>query len=195
VVITWLNHHATIKMPLIKRSFSSLTRITGTLPEVRQRPKVAKRPTIPAPAGPQPKPAERAAAAASAPAPKEAKAAARPANSESWKFLVQLAIGILLGFLAPQIHALAALWKPWGVRLVFPFVQLLALREMGLSSELSRTLPQLMLYLQFPLEGLIVIANLRKGSRFLTAAAPVVLVHFMCVLVLWIVALGAPQPI
>jgi hypothetical protein len=120
---------------------------------------------------------------------------ARPAAPEAnWRTLIQLAIGILLAFLAPQILTLAIQWNPWGVRLVFPFVQLLALRDMGLNNQLSHTLPQLMLFLQFPLEGLAVVTSLRRGKRFVQAAAPVVILHFMCVLVIWIVALGSQKP-
>jgi hypothetical protein len=180
-----------------------LPKLAGTLPEVRERPKVAKRPTIFAVPNPKPKLVPKSAAASVAaahvdakPEPKtvakaESKPGAAPAN---WRSLIQLAIGILLAFLAPQILTLAIHWNPWGVRLVFPFVQLLALHDMGLSNELRRTLPQLMLFLQFPLEGLVVIGNLRRGKRFVQAAAPVVILHFMCVLVIWIVALGSQKP-
>jgi hypothetical protein len=172
-----------------------LPKIAGTLPEVRERPKVAKRPTIFAVPSPKPMLVPKSAAptrpAAKAEPKTESKTGAAPAN---WRTLIQLAIGILLAFLAPQILTLAIQWNPWGVRLVFPFVQLLALRDMGLNNQLSHTLPQLMLFLQFPLEGLAVVTSLRRGKRFVQAAAPVVILHFMCVLVIWIVALGSQKP-
>jgi hypothetical protein len=97
--------------------------------------------------------------------------------------------------LAPQIHTLAALWNPWGLRILFPFVQLASLREVGMSDELTRTLPQLMLYLQFPLEGILVADNLRRGLRTVKAVGPIVPLHFVAGLVLWIVALGSSRPI
>jgi len=106
-----------------------------------------------------------------------------------------LAAGIVLGFLSPQLHSLASLWDPWGLRIVFPFVQVLGLREIGIGDELNRSLPQLMLYLQFPLEGLLVAMNLRQGRSLAMAIGPLPGLHFVCGLVLWIVALGSLKPI
>lgn len=165
----------------------------STIPPVKERPKVAKRPTIGVAATPakkailKPKPA--AGEKAASPQVKE------PAEPLNWINWAPLAVGIVLGFMAPQIHALAALWDPWGLRVVFPLVQLAGLHEIGLSDELTRTLPQLMLYLQFPLEGLLVAFNLRRGMRFSAAVGPVPALHFVCGLVLWIVALGSRPPI
>jgi len=117
---------------------------------------------------------------------------ALPAN---WINFVPLAVGIALGFVAPQVHALAGHWGPWGLRAMFPFVQLAGLREIGMSDELTRTLPQLMLYLQFPLEGLLVAGNLRRGMRLSKAIEPIAALHLVCGLVLWLVSLGASRPI
>lgn len=221
----------------------------GTIPVIKQRPRVTRRPTIPGPAMVQkrplvkkaePKPekrvaletvavAEKIALAEKAPvaekAPpaekklerkrelvakkvgptmpekkplvtKQAKAAAEAAKPRQTKTAEQsrwapLAVGIALGSLAPAIYALAALWDPWGLRVVFPFVQLVGLREFGISHELARMLPQLMLYLQFPLEGLLVASNLRRGMKLGAALGPIPGLHFAAGLVLWIVALGS----
>jgi hypothetical protein len=131
---------------------------------------------------------KQAKAAAEAAKPKQAKSA----NQSRW---APLAVGIALGSLAPAIYALTALWDPWGLRIVFPFVQLVGLREFGISHELARTLPQLMLYLQFPLEGLLVASNLRRGMKLSAALGPIPGLHFAAGLVLWIVALGSMPPI
>jgi hypothetical protein len=129
---------------------------------------------------------------------KQAKVAAE-ANEISWTAgwmtWLPIALGIALASVAPSLHALAALHNPWGLRVVFPFVQLAALREIGMSDELTRTMPQLMLYLQFPLEGMLVAFNLRRGMKFHSAVAPIPALHFVAGLTLWIVRLGAARPI
>jgi hypothetical protein len=164
-----------------------LPHIAGTLPRVKERPKVARRPTLVGPSMPKKKPLIMKKAALSA--------KATPARATRWGSLIPLAVGIALGFVAPEIHALASLWDPWGMRVVFPFVQLAGLHEIGMSDELTRTLPQLMLYLQFPLEGLLVASNLRRGMRLTAAIGPIPALHFVSGLVLWIVALGSSKPI
>jgi hypothetical protein len=127
---------------------------------------------------------------------KEAAAAeARRIAALRWVPWSPIAVGIALASLAPQIHAWAAQWNPWGVRVVFPYVQLCALHEIGMSDELTRTMPQLMLYLQLPLEGLLVASNLRRGKGFLAAIGPIPGLHFVGALVLWIVAQGSMRPL
>lgn len=226
--------------------------MTGTIPAVKERPKVTRRPTIAAPAAPQKHPPvkqkaelkpemhhapEVEAIAGKAPVAekkvelkplvarkseakrsvdstnigptmpakkplvaKQAKVVATDAKPKQTKKAGQsrwapLAVGIALGSLAPAIYALAALWDPWGVRIVFPFVQLSGLHEIGFSHELTRNLPQMMLYLQFPLEGLLVASALRRGKRLGAALGTIPPLHFAAGLVLWIVALGSMPPI
>jgi hypothetical protein len=207
------------------RSSYTVPEFAGTIPAVKERPKVTRRPTIPAPTTQQkqrvvkeralPKaPLKRTAeakrgivsakAGPTMPAKKplitkQAKAAAasptRQAKGAGQSRWAPVAVGIALGSLAPAIYALAALWDPWGLRIVFPFVRLVGLREFGISHELARTLPQLMLYLQFPLEGLLVASNLRRGMKLGAAMGPIPGLHFVGALVLWIVALGTMPPI
>ena len=69
----------------------------------------------------------------------------------SWPIFV----GILLAICAPTLHELLSVIKPWGNWLVFPFVELMARPELHLGSQFQQTAPQVMLYLQFPLEGLM----------------------------------------
>jgi len=64
------------------------------------------------------------------------------------------------------------------------------LHEIGMSAELTRTLPQLMLYLQFPLEGLLTKSSLSRGVKISTALEHLVFLHAVCAMVLWLVALG-----
>jgi hypothetical protein len=110
-----------------------------------------------------------------------------PAVIVSWW---PVAAGVVLGCLAPQLSSLMASYEPWGPRIVFPFVQFVGLHEIGMSAELTRTLPQLMLYLQFPLEGLLTKSNLSRGVKISTALGQLVFLHALCVFVLWLVALG-----
>jgi hypothetical protein len=241
------------------KEFIPVPNFAGTIPVIKQRPRVTRQPTIPGPGTAQkrplvkksePKPekrvaleavaaaekapltekapkAEKAKSAEKAPAAekklerkrdlasrsvgptmpekkplvtKQAKAAAEAAKPRQTSAADQsrwapLAVGIALGSLAPAIYGLAALWDPWGLRIVFPFVQLVGLREFGISHELARMLPQLMLYLQFPLEGLLVASNLRRGMKLGAALGPIPGLHFAAGLVLWIVALGSMPPI
>jgi hypothetical protein len=241
----------TIKLPPNishqSRSSSPVSKFAGTIPVIKQRPRVTRRPSIPGPATPQkqalkkkaePKPAKLVALEVEAVAEKtplaelapvaekkgepkrdsvsktvgptmpekkplvtkQAKAAAEAAKPRQAKAAGQsrwapLAVGIALGSLAPAIYALAALWDPWGLRVVFPFVQLVGLREFGISHELARMLPQLMLYLQFPLEGILVASNLRRGMKLSAALGAIPPLHFAGGLVLWIVALGSLPPV
>ena len=167
---------------------------------VKERPKVARQSTILAPAAGAPKRVPKAVAALPKPevtssahaqpaAAKEIKS--EPAKVFRWTSWLPIAAGIAISSMAPQLFGLAGHWNPWGQRVLFPLVQLVGLHEIGMSDELTRTLPQLMLYLQFPLEGLLVASNLRRGMQPGRAFAPLPGLHFVCALVLWIVALGA----
>lgn len=164
--------------------------IVSTIPPVRERPKVARKSTIAA-SKPGPKAAAKKTTVKTEAAAKEK----QPALATNWINWAPLAVGIVLGFLSPQLHSLASQWEPWGLRIVFPLVQVLGLREIGIGDELNRSLPQLMLYLQFPLEGLLVAMNLRQGRSLAMAIGPIPGLHFVCGLVLWLVALGSLKPI
>ena len=101
-----------------------------------------------------------------------------------------VAAGVVLGCLSPLLSSLLAAYEPWGPRIVFPFVQFVGLHEIGMSAELTRTLPQLMLYLQFPLEGLLTKNSLSRGVKITTALGHLIFLHAVCVMVLWLVSLG-----
>jgi hypothetical protein len=109
----------------------------------------------------------------------------------NWVSRWPVAAGVLLGLFAPQLSSLAASYGPWGMRIVFPLVLLSGLHETGFSDELTRNLPQIMLFLQFPLEGLLTMMTLNRGGKLSGALAQLVFLHGVCVLVLWMVAGGA----
>ena len=107
-----------------------------------------------------------------------------------WALWWPLLAGAALGFLSPRMMSVVDGWDPWGVRVVFPFVQFCSLSDIGLSAEMTRALPELMLFLQFPLEGLLTVSNLRRGVKLSAAMTQLVFLHAVTALVLWIVAIG-----
>lgn len=73
-----------------------------------------------------------------------------------WVRFWPVAVGIVAACFAPELReVLDAVFKPWGEVMVFPFVLLLERPEMHLHGALASALPHLMLYAEFPLEGLL----------------------------------------
>ena len=112
--------------------------------------------------------------------------------SPGWVRWWPFAVGVALSCVAPQLRAWLGVWEPWGMRLVFPYVLLCGSHEMGLSDEMTRMLPQLMLFLQFPLEGLLTRLTLRRGVGVAGAMAQLVLIHGLGAVVLTLIAMPAP---
>ena len=134
--------------------------------------------------------APRSTIAATMPTPQEMLKRRNPPPA-GWRSWWPVAVGVALACLAPVLQPLLiAQWDPWGMRVVFPFALLSGLRETGFDDELRRTLPQLLLLLQFPLEGLLTKFNLARGTRLSAAIRQLVFLHAICVLVLWLVADG-----
>jgi len=103
-----------------------------------------------------------------------------------------VAVGVILAVWAPLLRDLLVALDPWGMRVVFPFVVVAGREEVGMGAELTRMLPQLVLFLQFPLEGLLTRDTLNRGGTVKAAAGELVFVHAVCVLVLWLIS-QAPQ--
>jgi hypothetical protein len=75
---------------------------------------------------------------------------------EYWARFWPVAVGLIVSFMAPQLkEILNQLFYPWGMGLVFPFVVLSGRPELHLGSHLAATVPQIMLYVEWPLEGLL----------------------------------------
>ena len=73
-----------------------------------------------------------------------------------WARFWPVALGIVVACFAPELReTLDLFFKPWGMGLVLPFVVLLERPEMHLHGTLATALPHLMLYAEFPLEGLL----------------------------------------
>jgi len=107
---------------------------------------------------------------------------------QRWPLWAPVFAGMLLAMATPFIERLIEPIAPWGSWLVFPFVHVAGLHELGLSDELTRTLPQLMRLLQFPLEGLIVRFGLRSGNKLSTALGQIGFLHGIALLVLWLLS-------
>jgi hypothetical protein len=99
-----------------------------------------------------------------------------------WPFL----IGVVLSIFALEISSVLGDLNPWFLRLVFPFAQLVDRPEFGLRWELGGYLPLIVLFLQFPLEGLWVTMNLRLRGRMSFVFAPLIFLHLVGAFVLFL---------
>jgi hypothetical protein len=82
------------------------------------------------------------------------------------------------------------------MRIVFPFVVLAGRPELGIGEQMATNLPQLILFIQFPLEGLLTMHNLSKQLSLGRAITQLCFFHFLGFFVLWLLAqqgaAGAP---
>jgi hypothetical protein len=106
----------------------------------------------------------------------------------SWPILV----GILLAFICPMLKDVLEVVKPWGMWIVFPFVELMARPELHMGDDFRQMAPQAMLFLQFPLEGLVAKKFLRGRVTVGGVLGQVLFYHFLGAVQLWLVwrALG-----
>jgi hypothetical protein len=101
-----------------------------------------------------------------------------------WPLLPAIALGIF----SPRIYAALTMHEPLIMWFVFPFVVVFGRPEFGFSEELTRTLPQLFIYIQFPLEGLLTVFNLSRRVSFASAMAQLIFLHCVCAFVLWLLS-------
>jgi hypothetical protein len=88
-----------------------------------------------------------------------------------------LAGGLILAFVAPYLYS-DLLWAPhWVMWIVFPFVVLAGRRDLGLNGELTSILPQIILVIQFPIEGILAYLRLTKRAHITVALVPPLLIH------------------
>jgi len=121
--------------------------------------------------------------------PEAKETALTPVRREAgWVSWWPVVVGVALGVAGAQVHRILAGLDPWAMRAVFPLALIMGLRETGLSEELRRNLPEIMVFLQFPLEGLLMRAMLRRGSRLTATLSQLAFLHGVCALVLWMVA-------
>ena len=104
-----------------------------------------------------------------------------------------VALGVILGCLAPQIHHLVAHSTSWAMWAVFPFAVLAARTELHLGGQLASIVPLAALYAQFPIEGLLVRIILRNRVTVPDVAREVFLLHFLGAVELGLISGVLPQ--
>ena len=97
-----------------------------------------------------------------------------------------LILGIVVTPFTVHAASIMAIAGPGALMMLYPYVLLLKEPALGLSSELGNDLSQLMMYLQFPLYGLVMAFSLRSKSLW-TAIATAVAMHFAAVLILFLI--------
>jgi hypothetical protein len=107
--------------------------------------------------------------------------------SAAWWTWWPLLLGIIVTPLTVRAAGVMALAGPDALRTLYPYVLLLQNHALGLPGELAANLSQWMMYLQFPLYGLLMTLVLRSKA-LLAAAITVAVVHFAAVVM--VIALG-----
>jgi hypothetical protein len=133
------------------------------------------------------KPRRRLKTAATLPPKKSIKEKKEPPPrgfSAWWPFFASL----VLAFLAPHIQEWIGSVDSLGMRIVFPFVLISGRHEFGMSEELTTQLPQLMLYLQFPLEGLLTAFSRSRGLKWPGCIGQILFLHFIGFFVLFLLS-------
>lgn len=91
-------------------------------------------------------------------------------------------LGIVLSFYAPELRDLAGGFASLPAKLLFPLSALAALHEIpGISAPLP-ALSQLLLYAQFPFDGLLAFMLLRQRSGLLNICSQVMCFHIVFLL-------------
>jgi hypothetical protein len=106
-----------------------------------------------------------------------------------------IAAGLLLGLFAPELRALMMKFEPWGMWLVFPFALLAGQPEFRTIAQAVHNLPLVVLYLQFPVEGLIVLLALRRRVTVPAVAGRVFYLHYLAALQLLMIGAVVVQSV
>ncbi|MGC1298519.1 MAG: hypothetical protein WA869_26120 [Alloacidobacterium sp.] len=86
-------------------------------------------------------------------------------------------LGILVTPLTVRVAGVMALAGPDALRMLYPYVQLVQNHMLGFPAEIAGTLSQAMMYLQFPLYGLLMALVLR-AKGLVPALVTTAVVHF-----------------
>ncbi|HEY1766999.1 MAG TPA: hypothetical protein VGG26_05065 [Terracidiphilus sp.] len=103
-------------------------------------------------------------------------------SAVAWPFLA----GLALALIAPKLMDVLDGLNPWIERAVFPYVLLARRPEFGLNWELSGHLPRAILLIQFPLEGLLTMRNLRRRFPMWVAVGQLIVIHLVGMFVLFL---------
>jgi hypothetical protein len=104
-----------------------------------------------------------------------------------WAEYWPVGVGLVLSCFAPALRELLVPFGQWAMWTIFPFVAIAERPEIHMGSEVASLLPMVMLYAQFPLEGLLA-RNALKGQVTPSAVAwQVLFFHFLGATELWLV--------
>lgn len=98
-----------------------------------------------------------------------------------------VAVGVFFSLFAPLLQEIVAPFKPWGMWIVFPFVSIAGRPEVFMGDKMAVLVPMVMLYAQFPLEGLLAKIALKGNVTPLAVAGQVLFLHLLCIVELWLV--------
>ncbi|HVJ07962.1 MAG TPA: hypothetical protein VM554_06235 [Acidisarcina sp.] len=119
------------------------------------------------------------------PAPK--KRSRKKKNSAGWLAWWPLILGILVTPFAVRAAGILALTGPTALRMLYPFALLPAEHALGLRDSLADTASQAMMYLQFPLYGLLAML-LQRWKSIGFALLVIAGLHLAGVGALWVLA-------
>ena len=102
-----------------------------------------------------------------------------------------IAVGVFLSGFAPEWQAMANQIGAWAMRFTFPFALLATHTEIGIDARMTTILPQMALYAQLPLDGLLAAVMLSRSKSLKATVAQLFLVHAVCAFVLWLITFSA----
>ena len=97
-----------------------------------------------------------------------------------------IVIAVFLAGFAPEWHEMAQAAGRWPLRFTFPYSLLLLHREIGISDSLAQILPRLAIYLQIPIDGILLTLALARKRSLLSGIVQILLVHGLCTFVLFL---------
>ncbi|HEX5234538.1 MAG TPA: hypothetical protein VFW25_04325 [Silvibacterium sp.] len=111
----------------------------------------------------------------------------REKTSSSWLIGIPLLAGIVAAPVALHAAGILALSGPSALTLLYPFVEIARSSVLGLPIDIANPAAQWLMYLQFPLYGLLM-ASLMRSRSLLTAFGAVVFLHGAGILAAYLLA-------
>lgn len=97
-----------------------------------------------------------------------------------------IGVGLFLSGFAQEWHVMATQAGIWALRFTYPYATLASQSAFGLDAQGVAHWSSLLVYGQLPLDGALMALLLARGKGLKAAIAQILLVHAVCVLVLWL---------
>jgi hypothetical protein len=110
-----------------------------------------------------------------------------------WAEYWPVCVGILISLIAPQLREFVDAYRPWGLWVSFPMVALSIRPEIYMGSKMAAYLLTALVYLQFPLEGLLAKIALKGNVTVHGVLVQVAFFHGLCIIDLWLLSGGLWQ--